>query len=122
MIRKFTSLMAILALGFIASSASAVGFVQSTPGGEVTIAVNTTKIPGGTSVAFQPSAQVNVSGVSVMTSFAVMTGHEAVKGKEAGQNYGMSADSSNVFWIAAPATYTDITTTNSLGFSSYNRT
>jgi len=109
--------MAILALGFIASTASAVDMVQGTPGGEVTIAVNTAVIPGGTPVSFQPSAQVNMDGASIRTSFAVMSGHEAVKGKEAGQNYAMAADSSNVFWQAAPATFGTLTATNSTPFN-----
>ena len=121
MVKKITSFVILLSLGIFASNVSAVDIVQSTAGGPVTIAVDNTVIPGGTNVEFQPSSQVLVSGGSVRTSFAVMTGHEAVRGKEAGQNYGMAADSASVFWIAAPATYTDITATNSTAFSSYNR-
>lgn len=123
MVRKISSLMAILALGFIASMASATNMNSSSAGGPVAIAVNTTLIPGGTNVTFQPSSQVNIRGTSVRTSFAAISGHEAVKGKAAGQNYGMAADSSNVFWQAAPDTFpSTYANTNSGGFQSgWNR-
>lgn len=113
MVRKYASFFAILALGFIASPVSATNFTQSTAGGPVTMTVNTAVIPGGTDVAFMPSSQVNVAGASVTTSFAAITGHQAVAGKEAGQNYGMAADSASVFWTAAAATFPTFTDTNS---------
>lgn len=114
--------MAILALGFIASSAFATSFSQTAAGDAVTMTVDTGLIPGATNVSFQPSAQVNMAGASETTSFALVSGHEAVRGKEAGQNYGMASDSSNVFWIAAPADFpTDFADTNSTNISGWNR-
>ena len=123
MVKKIYSSIAIIGLCFIASSASAVtNWDNSTsPGSTVTITVDTTVIPGGTDLVFQPSAQVNISGGSESGSFATMAGHEGTQGKDSGQNYGMASDSSNVFWVVAPATYTAITAVDSAAFTGYNR-
>ena len=122
MVRKITSLMAILALGFIASSASATNLDNGTTGGTVTVTVNTTTIPGATNLVFQPSSQVLMRGQSIRTAFAAISGHAAVEGKEAGQHYGMASDSSNVFWQAAEtnALPTSYATTNSSNFTTAN--
>lgn len=123
MVRKFMPLMAILALGFIASSASAKVFTQTAPGDAVKMTVDKVKIPGAADVNFQPSSKVQMAGASQVTSFALISGHEAVRGKEAGQNYGMASDSSNVFWEQAPATFPTFTDSNSGPFqnSPWNR-
>lgn len=110
--------MAILALGLIVSSAFAatINFSGST-GASITI-TPTALVPGAQPLVFNPSSQVNISGGTERTGFAVYTGHEAVKGKDAGQNYGMASDSNDVFWIKAPATYAALSgKTNSTAFT-----
>lgn len=120
MVKTITSFMAILALCFMASSASAVD-ATATAGAQLVIAVDTGVIPGATNLTFQPSSQVSISASSERTNFAVAAGHDAVQGKEAGQNYGMASDSSNVWWISALATpYAAIDVTNSSYFSANN--
>lgn len=121
MVKKLTSFMAITVLLFCASMASAANMSQTDAGGAVT--VDASNVTGANDVIFQPSSQVNISGASEETSFAAISGHQAVAGKEAGQNYGMAADSSNVFWLAAASTFPTLTDTNSGYFStnSWNR-
>lgn len=119
MTKKFIFIAAILGLSFISSYASALTF-----SGEkgASIVINATNVANSSPLRFEPSAQVNMAGGSEATCFAVIGGHDAVKGKEAGQNYGMAADSSNVFWIAAPATFpTTFADTNSTTISTWNR-
>lgn len=124
MVKKITTLMTILALGLIASSASAAPIYYSGLKGATITITPTALVPGATPLIFNPSAEVNISGGTVTTSFSVMAGHEAVKGKDAGQNYAMAADSNAVFWQKAPATYVAITAnTNSAPFqaATWNR-
>ena len=124
MIKTITSFMALFALCFMASYASATD-AAATGGAALTITVDTsaTGIPGASDLVFQPSAQISISVSTVKTSFAATSGHDAVQGKEAGQNYGMASDSSNVFWVSALTTpYAAIDTTNSSFFGSpWNR-
>jgi hypothetical protein len=108
----------------MASSASAATTTASaTAGAQLVIPVSTTVIPGASNLTFQPSAQVSISASSEQTSFAVESGHDAVQGKEAGQNYGMAADSSNVFWVnSVTEAYGTVAATNSTAFPSpWNR-
>ncbi len=126
MIKTTSLITAILGLFFIASSVSAAttnwdNSSADGPTGAVTIAVDNTTIPGAEPVVFEPSTQVNISGGSETTSFSAMAGHEAVKGKDAGQNYGMAADSSAVFWIKSPAAYSAVTGTNSTALAGYHK-
>ena len=99
MVRTITSFMSILALCFMASSAFAAQN-EAEAGAPLTVTVAAASIPGASDLIFQPSSQVSISAYSSKTAFAAEAGHDAVQGKDAGQNYGMASDSSNVYWVA----------------------
>lgn len=110
--KKITLFITAAALCYIAVQAQAVDIVQGNAGEQVTITVNTGLINGAQDVAFDPSAQVLMHGASETTAFSAISGHEAVQGKDAGQNYGMASDSSKVWWISS-----DPDNTNTLSIS-----
>ncbi|MDH3391663.1 MAG: hypothetical protein OEL85_07695 [Desulfobulbaceae bacterium] len=121
--KRYILFLGLIACVLFAFNANAATIDQTTAGDEVSIQVNTTLIPGAPDpFTFTPSPQVNVSGASVQTCFAVHTMHQLAAGKENGRMFGMAADSATVFWADAPAgDYTDIVVTNSLAFAAYNR-
>jgi len=117
MVKTITSFMAIMALCFMTSSAFAAANT-ATAGDALTVTVS--NVTGASDLTFQPSAQVSISCESSATSFAAEAGHDAVQGKDAGQNYGMASDSSTVFWVNAKTTaYDTVSATNSTAFSSW---
>jgi len=88
-------------------------------GSEVTVVVNTANVPGAKSIIFNPSSNVNMSGASDSTSWALAGYHTQANQKANGQQYGMAANS-NAMWFADISTTAagTITGTTSAAFTS----
>lgn len=120
--KKFSMFMALLAFGIFTSQSSIAAVSDAKTAGAAIVLDATTNVPGSSVINFNPSAQVSISVSSDTTAFAVAGGHDAVQGKDQGQNYGMASDSSNVFWSNAGTTaYATVSASNSSAFSGWNK-
>ena len=101
-----------------ANSANAAALQQAGSGGAVTVVVTSGAaggtVPGAKNIDFNPSSNVNMSGASDSTSWAVAGYHTQADRKANGQQYGMAANS-NAMWFRdiSTAGFTVVNTTNS---------